>query len=98
MILYIDGKSLNLVTQQFFNMRTLLTVLSLIISTSVFVGCQNKNTYTSKPEWQQLLNEKDLDDWIPKIRKHEVGVNYQNTLYVKDGKMINNNDCAQYIV
>src|SRR5690625_4998388 len=73
-------------------MRTLFTVLSLIISTSVFVGCQNKNTDTSKPEWQQLFNGKDLDDWIPKIRKHEVGVNYQNTFSVKDGKMVVNYD------
>lgn len=42
--------------------------------------------------WQQLFNGKDLNGWIPKIAKHEVGENYANTFSVKDGKIVVNYD------
>src|SRR5690606_40534147 len=31
------------------------------------------------------LNGKDMKDWTPKIRLHEVGDNYANTFRVEDG-------------
>lgn len=37
-----------------------------------------------KEEWIQLFNGKDLDDWIVKIRGHEVGDNFSNTFRVRD--------------
>lgn len=40
-----------------------------------------------EPEWIQLFNGKDLNDWTVKIAKHEVGENYANTFRVEDGLM-----------
>lgn len=37
------------------------------------------------PKPIQLFNGKDINDWIPKIRLHEVGENYANTFRVEDG-------------
>lgn len=36
-------------------------------------------------EWIQLFNGKDLSGWTPKIRGHELGVNYGDTFRVVDG-------------
>lgn len=36
-------------------------------------------------EWKSLFNGKDLNDWVVKISKHEVGENYANTFRVQDG-------------
>ena len=36
-------------------------------------------------EWITLFNGQDLDDWIPKISHHPVGVNFANTFRVEDG-------------
>ncbi|HWK58264.1 MAG TPA: DUF1080 domain-containing protein [Parapedobacter sp.] len=41
----------------------------------------------AEPEWIQLFNGKDLNDWTVKIAKHEVGENYANTFRVEDGLM-----------
>jgi hypothetical protein len=40
-----------------------------------------------KTKWQELFNGKDLNDWIVKIRTHEVGENFANTFRVEDGMM-----------
>lgn len=37
------------------------------------------------PEWIQLFNGVDLDQWHIKIAKHELGINYGETFRVKDG-------------
>jgi hypothetical protein len=36
-------------------------------------------------EWIELFNGRNLDGWIAKIAKHEVGDNYANTFRVVDG-------------
>jgi hypothetical protein len=36
-------------------------------------------------EWIELFNGKNLDGWIAKIAKHDVGDNYANTFRVADG-------------
>jgi hypothetical protein len=36
-------------------------------------------------EWLQLFNRKDLEGWTPKIRGHELGVNYAETFRVDRG-------------
>lgn len=38
-----------------------------------------------RDEWIQLFNGKDLTGWTPKIRGHELGVNYGDTFRVTDG-------------
>ena len=40
-----------------------------------------------KNAWIELFNGKDLADWTPKIRTHELGFNYANTFRVEDGLM-----------
>jgi Domain of Unknown Function (DUF1080) len=36
-------------------------------------------------EWVQLFNGQDLEGWTPKIRGHELGVNYADTFRVEEG-------------
>ena len=36
-------------------------------------------------EWKDLFNGENLDGWIVKISKHEVGDNYANTFRAEDG-------------
>lgn len=49
-------------------------LLSAVASTPA--GAQN---------WIRLFNGLDLNDWIPKVAKHEVGENYANTFRVENG-------------
>lgn len=48
---------------------------------------QTSDTETTKSEWLQLFNGKDLTGWTPKISGHELGDNYQNTFRVVDGNL-----------
>jgi len=59
------------------------TVLTIFLSTCVLFGQDG----TDLEVWMDLFNGKDIDDWIVKIHKHEVGVNYGNTFRV-EGDMI----------
>ena len=56
---------------------------------TVACACTNaeQSTKTPTPEWIQLFNGEDLNDWTVKIAKHEVGENYANTFRVEDGLM-----------
>ena len=38
-----------------------------------------------RKDWIELFNGKNLDGWIAKIAKHDVGDNYANTFRVVDG-------------
>lgn len=58
--------------------------LILIALTSCF-ALQSSND--KEPKWISLFNGKDLNDWVVKINKHEVGENYGNTFRVEDGMM-----------
>jgi hypothetical protein len=60
-----------------------LGFLVLLLS-SAPTGAQNN---ADREEWIQLFNGKNLDNWIVKIRRHEVGVNFGNTFRVNDGMM-----------
>ncbi|MBP3943206.1 DUF1080 domain-containing protein [Sphingobacteriaceae bacterium WQ 2009] len=51
-----------------------------LCSSSVFAA-----TNVKKPKAIQLFNGKDLKNWTPKIRLHEVGDNYKNTFRVEEG-------------
>ncbi|MFK7846504.1 MAG: DUF1080 domain-containing protein [Rhodothermales bacterium] len=42
--------------------------------------------------WQTLFNGKDLDGWVMKIHKHELGDNYADTYRVVDGNIQVNYD------
>lgn len=40
---------------------------------------------STESKWVQLFNGKDLTGWIPKVNKHELGVNFADTWRVEDG-------------
>ena len=42
---------------------------------------------SSKEEWIQLFNGKDLNDWNIKIKGYELNNNYKNIFSVEDGIM-----------
>jgi len=46
---------------------------------------RSKKDDSEAAEWIQLFNGKDLTGWTPKIRGHELGVNYGDTFRVNDG-------------
>ncbi len=50
----------------------------------------------SEGEWIALFNGKNLDGWTPKIRYHELGVNYADTFTVEDGLLKVRYDPEQY--
>lgn len=51
-------------------------------------SCSNSAKETAdNPQWIQLFNGNDIDDWTVKITKHEVGENYANTFRVEDGML-----------
>ncbi len=57
-----------------------------LIGVFALVGCKLNNTKAVKNDsWEYLFNGKNLDNWIVKIHKHELGDNYANTFQVKDG-------------
>ncbi len=56
------------------------STLIIIISFLCF-ACSSK----SVPEWEQLFNGKDLNNWKVKIKGHELHDNFGQTFQVKDG-------------
>lgn len=62
------------------------TVL-LFLASGMLLACGIKKTdrVASVPKPIQLFNGKDIKDWTPKIRLHDVGENYANTFRVEDG-------------
>lgn len=66
-------------------MKTLVLVLSLLVTTAA-LGDEAAPTKTANEDgWIQLFNGKDLNDWRVKIRYHELGDNFGNTFRVEDG-------------
>lgn len=54
-----------------------------------FSGCTGQNQASKnageKDGWIPLFNGTNLEDWIVKIHRHEVGVNFGNTFRAEDG-------------
>jgi len=64
-----------------------------IIGMALLVSCTStRSKEASEPEWKQLFNGKDLNDWIVKINGYRVGDNFGNTFRVADGKLTVNYD------
>lgn len=73
-------------------MRTLKNLVVMAALAGVASGCATTGTgsasATTDPdrrEWIDLFNGKDLNGWISKFAKHDVGENYANTFRVVDG-------------
>lgn len=65
-----------------------LNLFSALAASALLLGCatsSNSVTNNKLPKPIQLFNGKDIKDWTPKIRLHEVGENYANTFRVEDG-------------
>jgi len=68
------------------NFKTIIAGLLLGTMFSCSATSQvNQKTTVKTPKPIQLFNGKDIKDWTPKIRLHEVGDNYANTFRVEDG-------------
>lgn len=78
-------------------MRTLLfsaKILLIALALTVY-GCSSRAksgenddrsiANKSGEKWIQLFNGQDLNDWQPKFKGHELGVNYNNTFRVENG-------------
>ena len=53
----------------------------------VVQGCKQKQQNSAdqfKENWVKLFNGKDLDDWVVKIKGHDLNDNYKNTFRVVD--------------
>ena len=64
------------------------TVIAAIALGTLFSCAANSQVQTKSPKVPkaiQLFNGKDIKDWTPKIRLHNVGENYANTFRVEDG-------------
>jgi hypothetical protein len=54
----------------------------------LFIFCSNHSQEEEKnPQWKQLFNGKDLNDWKPKITGYALNDNYANTFIVENGAM-----------
>lgn len=58
-----------------------LSLLCLCLATPTAFGQEP----TADGQWHQLFNGKDLNDWVVKLNKHDVGDNYRDTFRVEDG-------------
>lgn len=81
-----------------FNSMMLLSTGLVTALVLFFSSCQSGNSGAQTDsesfeiEWTDLFNGQDLDRWIPKISKHDVGENYQNTFQVQEGYLTVNYD------
>lgn len=50
----------------------------------ILLSCQPSPSDSTLP-WKELFNGKDMDDWMVKIRTHELGENFGNTFRVENG-------------
>lgn len=73
-------------------LRTSARILGAALLATVGAACASAPMRASatagnadEQEWIQLFNEKNLDGWIAKIARHDVGDNYANTFRVVDG-------------
>ncbi len=61
-----------------------LGVLFILFSYTVALDLNS----VPQSEWIQMFNKRDLNDWVPKVKGYEAGVNHQNTWTVKDSNLV----------
>src|SRR5690606_2877658 len=63
----------------------LVRALSAIILVGSSTSLSAATTQPGREDWIQLFNGRDLDDWLIKITRHELGENLNDTFRVEDG-------------
>ena len=63
-------------------MRTLIALLALSLL-PLPAGTDWRNA--PKQDWQELFNGRNLDGWVVKLARHELGDNYADTFRVENG-------------
>jgi hypothetical protein len=73
--------------RNFFWAVTHFSCLALLLAagTSALKGGEPQSNTKQAELWRPLFNGKDLSDWTPKIRYHEVGENFGDTFRVEEG-------------
>lgn len=51
------------------------------------IGCAFQGPTQTSPDWRQMFNGKDLNDWQVKIRGHDLNENFGSTFRVEDGNI-----------
>ncbi len=67
---------------------TRLAALAFLIILTSYKPAAEKARNTSKEEWVQLFNKKDLTGWDIKIAGYPLNDNLNNNFYVKDGMIV----------
>lgn len=65
--------------------KSFFHILLALIAFALTACSTTKRITGSKPDWVQLFNGKDLNDWTVKINHHNVGEDPANTFRVEDG-------------
>nr|WP_236621048.1 family 16 glycoside hydrolase [Rhodopirellula sallentina] len=68
--------------------RTFVVLLCVHASVCAVADDQSEDAKKNQEDWITLFNGKDLSGWTPKIRGHELGVNYADTFRVRDGLLV----------
>ena len=56
----------------------------LLVLLVMNLGCQTSKNIHKTNQWVSLFNGRDINDWIVKIHRHAVNVNFGNTFRVED--------------
>jgi len=62
-------------------------VITILLFSMIFLcgGCKSQQQAKGNAQWVSLFNKKDIADWLVKIHRHGVNVNFGNTFRVEDG-------------
>jgi hypothetical protein len=63
--------------------RCMKNLVLIVVILSVLMSCKTSNPV--EEEWTALFNGRDLDGWIIKTTKYQMGENINNTVRVEDG-------------
>lgn len=73
-------------------MKFIYKMLIFLLGIFFLNSCGTRSKEETINEWQFLFNGEDLNDWVVKIHKHEIGDNYADTFRIRDGSIQVNYD------
>ena len=68
-----------------------LIIFTVIISVclgSLFIACQTTPQKSYEEEWIGLFDGSNFEDWTPKFKGYELGVNYRNQFALEDSLLM----------